>query len=310
VSFLVEDLIQSAKDRTLAPISQNTFETADLVRIHNEEMLLKLVSDIMSVREDFFLSTKTTSLVGGVARYQIPKRAVGNTLKAVFFQSSTTSERKLEKVDVEDRDGFAGQTGDPECFYLEGDEVVLLPTPAASSGSLIFSYYAKPNRLIETSSCAKITNVSSAGGLTTFTVDTDLSADLSVGDKVDFLSGVSPYLLWADEVSITAITASTIEVATTSVDNEAGTVEPQDDDYICPTGYANIPMIPEEFHPVLAQMGAVRVLAALGHLDKWQAAKAELQELRKESLRLIKNRVESSPDMVVHRNGLVNHFRR
>jgi hypothetical protein len=207
----------------------------------------------------------------------------------------------------EDYIGYSGQTGKPEKFLIEGDEVVLLPTPS-ESGTARFRYYWKPNLLIATESCAKITAISSAGGTTTIDVDTDLTASLSTGSEVDFLSAQSPYMLWAFEVALTAISSTQMQMATADIDNAAGTVEPQVGDYICPTGYANIPMLPYEFHPVLAQMIAVRQLAGIGDLNKWNAAKAELKEMRIEAMNFIKNRVETSP-RVLAGQGLVGAFR-
>jgi len=307
MATLTENLLTSAKINSFAPISQTTFQDSDLIVIANEELLSKMVSDIMSVREDFFLSSKTTSIVGGVAFYGVPKGAIGNVLKMVTFQDAGGSQRILNRIDIEESKKYSGSTGEPSEYYLSGDEIVLCPTPSTSSGSIVFSYFRKPSKLIETSSCAKITAVSSAGGTTTFTVDTDLSASLSAGSEVDILSGSNPYLLWADEVAITAITTTTIAVATTGVVNAASVVEPQVGDYICPTSYANIPMIPDEFHPVLSQMVAVRMIASLGDIEKWNLAKAILQENRKDALKLIKNRVETTP-IRVRGNGFVRTF--
>lgn len=308
MSYLLENLIDGAKLRSLAPISQNTFTEDDLTNIANDELLLEVVADLLSVREDFFLTTKEISLRAGVSHYGIPKRAVGNSLKAVFYKNAANDETRLERGDVQDKDLWAGQTGEPEMFYLEGDEIVLVPTPASATGSLVISYFAKPNRLIATASCAKITNISSAGGTTTFTVDTDLSASLTTGDDVDILSAKSPFLLWADEIAITAITSTTIAVATSDVSAADSVVEPQVGDYICPTGYANIPMLPEEFHPYLAQKISNRLIAALGQLDKLQMGEAQAARLRDRALSLVKNRVESAPEILSTRSNLSRFF--
>lgn len=308
MAVFVEDLQASAKLRTLAPTSQSTFTTDDLTTIANEELCLKLVKDIFTAREDFFLTTKDIDLVASVDRVTIPKRSIGGTFKSLWYMENGLIKHRIKRGDEEDLERYAGATGVPEKFLIEGDEVVLLPAPAASTGTVRFRYYARPNLLIATSSCAKITNISSVGGTTTFTVDTDLTADLSIGSKVDFLSAQSPYLLWADDVTITAISSTQIQVTTTEIDNAAGTVEPQVDDYICPTGYANIPMIPYELHPVLAQMMGIRMLAGLGDINKWNAAKVELKEMRSESDGLIKNRVESEPKTLSARNGMVRAF--
>jgi len=309
MSIFVEDLIASAKLRSFAPFSQSTFDTEKALIIANEEMLLKLVKDIFSTREDFFLTSKDVSLVGGVGSVTIPKRSIGGTFKSLWYTENGIVKHRISLGTEEDFEDYSGQTGTPEKFLLEGDEVVLLPTPATTTGAVRFRYYAKPNLLVSTEDCARITGVTSAGGTTTLDVNTDLSGDLSVGSRVDFLSAVSPFLLWADDVTITAISSTQIEVATADIDNAAGTVEPQVGDYICPTGYANIPMLPYEFHPVLAQMMAVRMLAGLGDLNKWNAAKLELKEVREEGMGLIKNRVETEPRRIKPgRNGLVSTF--
>ena len=308
MSALIESLVASAKLRSFAPTSQNTFQTSDVISIANEEMSLKLVGDIFTLREDFFLTSKDVALTAGVDRVSIPKRAIGNTFKSLWYVDGTVR-HEITSANETDVASFSGSTGIPGKFHIEGDEVVLLPTPSSTTGYVRFRYYAKPNELVETSECAKITAVSSASGTTTFTVDTDLSGSLSVGSYVDFVSSKSPYLLWADEVAITAVSATQIQVATTGVDDGSGAVEPQINDYICANGYSNIPMIPVEFHPVLAQMVAVRMLAGLGDLEKWQAAKAELKEMRDESTSLIKNRVETAPK-VLPGQGLLRIFSR
>lgn len=307
MAFFTEDVLTSAKLRSFMPISQTTFQDSDLILVANEELLLKMVSDIISVREDFFLSVKTTAITGGIDHYTIPKGAVGNTIKVLLVRDSNGNERVLDRIDASSRGDFAGQTGAPVKFFFEGDEVVLCPKPDTSTDTLVFVFFKKPNKLIETTSCAKITNISSAGGTTTFTVDTDLTADLSVGATVDFLSAKSPYLLWNDEIAITAITSTTIAVATSDVSNAVGTVEPVVNDYICPSGYANIPQVPDEAYPVLCQMVAVRALASLGDLNKWNAAKAELKEMRSEMMKLMKNRAEATP-ITVTGSGLASIF--
>jgi len=309
MSFLVEDLIESVKDRSFAPISQTTFEDADILRILNEELSLGLVSKIQKQREDFFVTRQTTALVANKDHYLLPKRAVGNSLKALFVTDTNGNKRLLTRREIDRIAEYSATTGESSEFYFEGDQVVLMHAPATAGSSLLFVYSRRPNKLILTTSCAKITAVSSVGGTTTLTVDTDLTASLSVGDDVDFVRTNSPFTIWSEEVDITAITATTIAVATADVIDVDSSVEPGVGDYICPSGYTNIPMIPEEFHPVLAEMGACRMLRSLGDLNKWQAASAVLKEMMGEALDLIKNRAESSPQRPSRKHGLIRNFR-
>ncbi len=309
MSFLVEDLIESVKDRSFAPISQSTFEDADILRILNEELSLRLVSKIQKQREDFFVTRESTSLVANKDHYLLPTRAVGNALRALFVVDTGGNKRLLTRREIDRIGEYSTTVGDSSEFYFEGDEIVLMHAPPSSAGSLLFVYSRRPNKLIATTSCAKITLVSSSLGTTTLTVDTDLTADLAIGDEVDFVRKDSPFTIWSEQVAITNITASTIDVATSDISDVDSSVEPGVDDYICPAGYSNIPMIPEEFHPVLAEMGACRMLRSLGDLTKWQASRAEVKEMLDEALDLIKNRAESSPQRPSRKRGVFANFR-
>ncbi len=307
VDFLVEDLIESAKDRSFVPISQSTFENADILRIGNEE-ILRVVASIIRKREDFFYARQTTTLVAGKDHYLIPKHASGNSLKALFWVSGS-DKRLLTRRDIDELADFSSAQGESGSFYFEGDEIVLV-NPPGSGDSLLFVFSRRPNRLALTEDCAKISSVSSVGGTTTFTVDTDLTASLSVGSDVDFLRATSPFTLWSEAVNVTAITTTTIAVLTADIyDVDGSTVEPAATDYICPTGYANIPMLPIEFHAVLAQRMACRMLGSMGQLEKLQAAKFELKEIEDAALAIIKNRAESAPERPARKRGLITQFR-
>jgi hypothetical protein len=311
MSYLIEDLLESAKKRSFAPISQSTFSDDGLIEIANDELLLHLVADIMQVREDFFLTTKDVALVAAVKHYGIPERAIGNALKAVFYKDAAGRlSPPLPRTDIDAADIYALETGDPQKFYFEGDEVVPVPTPAASSGYLHMAHYQRPNRLVATSECTKITDRTAGASSMTFTVDTDLSAALAVGDKVDIVSAASPFMLWARDVVIEAITATTIQVALSDVVNEASVVEPQVGDYICAKGTSNIPMLPIEFHMILAQMVACAMLHSLGHTDKLNAAEGRLNKMRVAAGLLVKNRAESSPELLKPRNNILGAFTR
>lgn len=302
--FIIEDTIESVKKRTLMPVSQNTFDNAAILLALNETLIDTIVPEILGVRENFFQASKTDSLVANVPYMALPPRAIGNALKAAFLVDSAGNKKPLNTKKVEEQDMYTS-TGEPEGFYIEGDEVRLVPTPSSSVLSLEQLYFQRPNELVLTEECAKITGISSVGGTTTFTVNTDLTADLSVGSKVDFLSTASPFLLWAKDVAITAITSTTIAVATTGVDNEVGTVEPQVDDYICPKQKANYAQIPGELHPWLCQETGCFILEALGHMDKLQAARAKADRMKSKAMKMIASRVEVSPEVVVNRYGFL-----
>jgi hypothetical protein len=309
MSYFVEDLLEAIKNRSFAPISQNTIDDDALISMADDELGLSIVSAICGVKEDFFMTTEDTSVIQNTSHYSIPSRAIANALKKVYLVDSAGNEAPLTYIDASRRNEYE-LTGSPCAYYFEGDEIVLVPKPSATSGTIRFLFPAKPNTLIATSSCAKITG--SAVGVSTvvFDVDTDLSASLTTSSYVDVLSSVAPFKLWKYKALIQAISSTQITLLLSDVIDQAGVnVEPQVNDYICPTGFANIPQIPIVFHSVLAQKMNVRLLGSLGDLNKKAAEQAEYMDILEKALKLIRNRVEASPRKISNRSSLTRYLK-
>lgn len=300
-----EEIVSSSLRRTLAPTSQVTYSTSELVSMANEELLISLVGDILSVREDFFLRLKQVPIVAKVPYYPVPSRAIGNSLKKVFYVDTGGQRVPLRRATIEDESLLSGVTGSPERFLVVGDELRLLPTPAASDGYLEQWYFSRPSTLVETTSVGRIESLLTVGSTVVITVGADLTSLIVPGGKADLLSVASPFLLWSEDVVVSAITATTVTVALSAITDEAGTIQPQVGDYLCPAGTAHIPMVPLEYHPILSQMLACRILEGLADLQKLQAAAAKLGEMRKQSFSLVSNRIESESEPIVNRQGLL-----
>lgn len=302
--YFTEDLVTSIKRSSLAVISDKTFNDTDIIALANEEMLNKVVPDVLSVRENFFLQYQDIPIIANKARYPLPERAIGNALKDLNIVNAQGT--IIDELRPALHDEKFNVTGTSNAFWFSGDEVVLVPTPTSTTNFIRFYYFERPNQLVATTSCAKITAINSAAGTTTFTVNTDLTASLSTGSLVDLLSRKSPFLLWDKDAAITGITSTTIAVSTASVSNEANIVEPQINDYVCPAQYCNIPMIFSEYHPILSELVVSRLMRGYAHLDKLQSVEANLQELRTNAMKLIANRVESNVKHVNAEHSFMN----
>lgn len=303
MSYFTEDLLESIKFRSMAPIGQSTFDDSALLSLAYEELELKLASDLITAREDFFLTSERTSIFTGVSRYSVPSRAIGNAIKALFYIDQSSRAFTLKKIDVSEAYKFSNITGTPIYFAMEGDEVTIYPTPNQSVGQIEFRFAAKPNKLVLSTDCTKITSISTSS-VASFFVNTDLTASISVGSYVDFISTNSPFKIKSYKCAVLQITSSQIDVSLTSVQDGAGAVIPAVGDYVCLSGTSNIPQIPTAFHSVLAQMTAVRLLESLGDINKLQAARGTLEQMRREALALVRNRVEASPDKIRPRRNL------
>lgn len=314
--FKTEDLVASAKRSEFFPISQGTFtDPDDLIAFANEEMQIKLVPMIVSEREDYFLSYADTSLSNLVNHYPITERAIGNALKDVFFLPNVVSSPDvrytLSKLQVHDARSWSTTGVTPGGFFMQGDEIVLVPTPSGLSGNerLRQYYLQRPNKLVPTSYCAKIVSSSISSSQIIFTVDTDISSSgtsglpQASGSKLDFLRGTSPFRLSEIDVVCQGITSTTITVNLSDVQNEAGTTVPQAGDYICPAQTSCIPMLPSEFHSILAELICYRALKALGMTAKLQVCAQNIQDMVKGAMKLMSNRIESEVDVIFDSSG-------
>lgn len=310
--FDTEDLVSAAKRSEFFPVSQTTFtDPDDLIAFANEEMLTKIVPAILSVRQDYFLAQSVVQMRSYLNHYALPERAIGNDLKDLFYLPDSGSidvRYSIPRRQVHDLGAVSSSFGSsPTAFYLKSDEVVIAPTPGSISGSdgLLYFYFMRPSKLVPTAQCGKITAISSAGGTTTFTVNADLTTLVSSGGLIDVLTGRSPFRLPAVDVAITAIAANSIDVATSDVTDESGTLVARVGDFLCPAQTACIPMIPQEFHPILAELICFRALKALGATQHLQVLASNVKDMMAGAMKLISTRVESEPEVVYDRHGLL-----
>jgi hypothetical protein len=292
--FLTEDLVDSVKRRSLVPVSQTTFQDSDIISLANEELAITLVPDIQAVREDLFLTVKEVSIVNGQRAYRLPERAIGSALKTLMYGLDSDSLWELPRIHLS-RAQDSVLSGNPDSFYLKGDYVEVTPSP---NGGGIFQmwYYLRPSAIVPTSEVATITNISGS----TLTVDTDLTGVLSTTTYADIFSNKSPAILKDLDMGISSVASGTIVLsAAPSSDVIVG-------DQIGLAQTINTPMIPVEFHPVLAQAVACRLLEALGDLNKLQSGMAKLGEMRSQALKLISNRVETAVEYFSSPYGISN----
>lgn len=316
--YFTEDLVNAIKLSSFAPTGQATFnDPTDFIFLANEEFQKKLVPHIVKVRQDFFVKHLTTPLVDKINHYPLPERTVGNTLVDLFYLPSTSdlSQKKpIPKINIHDQQLFqSSSTSEVNKCYIEGDEIITVPTPSNPTGNLLYYFLRKPSKIVPTSQCGKITARSVSGPNTVFTVDTDLTSSslttvLSAGSLIDFMQVKSPFICRDIDVAIGTITTTQITVPTASVQDEASRYDPGTNigDYICPAQQSNIPQCPDIFHPIISEMVVCRILRTLGHLDKLQVAKAELVDALRDTWGLIENRIESEVDVMYDQSSLLN----
>lgn len=147
-----QDLIASVKRKISFPVSQNTFTDQDILAFANEEMAISQVPSVMEFHEEYFVFVEEIPLVQGTSRYAIPERALGMKLRDVKYKDVNGNWFDMHRVAPEDKAFFQRNIGTSETlskYYIEGNDVVLLPTLVITDAvSLLFYYFLRPNQLV------------------------------------------------------------------------------------------------------------------------------------------------------------------
>lgn len=291
--YKTEDILKSIKVRSLAPISQGTFQNADLILLANEEQLISLVPDIQKVKENYFLRSVVVPIESGDPEITVPERAIAGGLRGVFLKNGTNRTR-LSQMKISDLE-FGSGSGQASMFFMQDNKIVLYPTPSSANDSLEIWYYSRPSDLVLTTECGKIDVITPDVSTIVFDLDTDLSSSMVVGSNVDIISAKSPNRIQAFNAVIQSITGVTVTLLLSDCIDANETVRPEVGDYLCVAGKTNIPQLPVELHPILCQMVAARLVEALGDTAKLQLVNAKLAEMRGQAMSLLANRVENEP---------------
>jgi hypothetical protein len=166
-----DDLLTSVKRKISFPTSQSTFTDADILAFANEELMISQVPSILSFHEEYFVTKEIQTLKGYQDHYLIPTRAIGMKLRGVFWCDQTygpdaTATQpggnlfEMTRVSSEDKAFFQANVGATRAihkYYIEGNYVVLTPSPDSSpQGSLVLYYFLRPNQLTTTDQAATI----------------------------------------------------------------------------------------------------------------------------------------------------------
>ncbi len=300
-------LIKSIKRRAMIPETQNTFLEEDFLEFANEEMDIGIVPQILQYHEEFFVYTVPVILVANTSRYQIPSRAVGDKLREISYQDSGGNIFEMTRITIEDLPFYQQNLSENrfKAFYIEGAEVVLVPQVSANvSGSLLMSYYLRPNEIVAKERIAFVTGVDLISG--NITVD-KIPDNITVATPVDIVQTLSPRRTLTLDAAITSINSTT---KTMSFDPDMLPPNMVVGDQIALSGECNIPQIPSDLDSMLAQRVAARCLEALGDSQGLTAANVKLQEMEVKTGSIIDNRVEGAPLKIVNRNSTLMSNRR
>jgi hypothetical protein len=288
--FTTTALLASLKRRGMLPSNSDTLSTADFLAIATEELQTYVFKLLMATREEFAVATYDLTLTSGTAAYKIPTRAVGGKLRNVAsYDSSSGTLTPLLRLEPE-RITETANTGSVSGYYLQGDDLVFVPTPG-SAATIRITYFRRPSALVATSAVFTITEK----GTSSVLADT-VPATFSTSETFDIVRCKPPFSILYQDLTVNTVGAHSITLATTvPTDVAVG-------DYVCLAGESPVAQVPVELHPLLSQRTVYKCLEALGD-EKAAVAEASADKMRADALTLLTPRVEGASRPIVNFYG-------
>ena len=293
-----DDLLTGLKRRGVIPSSQSLLMDSDFLGIADDIIRGLLVPLILSLREEYFVSTpETEALVVGQEEYDIPYRAIGRTLRDLKLIDGSTR-KNMTLISLEDEHLFTSYNT-PNSFYFRGDKIVVVPTPTATGYSLQKWYDLVPSRICTVSQAAIVQSIS-----TDSVVCTNVPTTITTGTCIDFIQAKSGSSILGMDATITNQAGNQLDFSTGIVPSTlvAG-------DYISICQTSPVIMLPEEAYPLLETLTCQQILRSIGDFEGATALDATAEKQEKLMKLMMEPRVQGEEKKIVNRNGLLRGAR-
>lgn len=284
------DLLESIKQRAMIPDNQDTWSDERLLVTATEDMRSAIVPLLMSVREEYFVTSEDISVVSGTSRYSIPERSAGQGIRDIIWIDAEGNQNPMTQITLEDGewDTNNGTNGVPYAYRVEWDSIVLSPD-VTSSGTMRVMYVVSPGDLVATSEAVQITGINT---LTNTVSASTVPATWTGSETVDIIRGSAGCEYLAIGSTITNISGTDITLSALPTGLQVG-------DWIALEGESPVPQLPRDLVPLLAQKVVVSVLESMNQRGAAETAEARFQKLITSAMSMISPRVKGGAKKIV-----------
>lgn len=292
-----DELIAAVRRKGRIPDSVPDYTDAVILAEADDVISTYLVPILSSLRQGFLLGSLDVTLTAGTARYTLPESAAGDAIEMVTLIDSAGVEHALSRYDVTE---FAGQNtnnADPYGFTVDGDAIVLFPTPDAAKPTMRVRYARRRSKLVPLTSCVEITAVAPISlQVTGQTKPTGFAA----GAFMDVVRPDAPFPspIINKELNTASVAPAPYNfIFVNGTDTSGAAVG----DYLCLAGETCVLHMPVELHAPIADLTASAILSQMG--DAEGSAQAQSRGVAGvEAFKILAgNRVKQ------HQVSLVNH---
>jgi hypothetical protein len=278
---------------------------ARILQIANNLIIEAVTSEVVTLRQEYFLTSTDMATVADQREYKIPKRSVGRTLRDLKMKSTSGLEpgqviRDMALISIEDSHLY-GAASNPHSFFFKGDKLVLVGDPSGNEYLNIW-YEIKPNKLVSTSRMSTV--VSIAG--TTVTVD-GVPSNITASSKVDFIDGEEGHWFVNDGTDITTLSITSTTIQFSDVDDIPTDLKAGD--YICTAQESGVFQFPDVVYPYLEALMADRILFSVGDFDGQDRMKSDIKRSLSSMQKVMQPRILGESKKIISRNGLLRSSR-
>ena len=300
-----DDMINSARRRTFTPDDTSTFKDQDILDVIDEELNAQVLDKLKELHgENLTVSEDVPKNSKGV--YEIPYRALGNTLRDVSMVSGN-SVYELSQISMSELPDYSADLSsgnNVDAFYIENNTIILT-NPNGGYDSLRLRYMLRPNMLTKLEEAAVISevNVNEIDQTLEIVVEST-GKNFKASADYDIVGGKSPNKIKFYDMTIDSVTtgnAGRLDIPLSYLNGNEDTVKVGD--YITLAGQTPVPNIPTEMHPLLAQAAAVQILESLSDDIALKNAQIRLDKMTRSIQKLVDNRVDFAPKKIKPRHS-------
>ena len=291
-----DQILIGIKRRITIPQSQPLLLNDDILAVADDVVQSRLVPVLISMRQDFFVTTKDVTIVANQVEYDIPSRAVGRTLRDLKRKVDGTGKVDVTLVGIED-EHFSALTGIPNQFYFKGDKVCLSPKPSGGGDILEMWYELMPSKLTTTDKAGRIVSI----GTSDVTVS-QVPSTFEIGTVCDIVAGQAGHSCKLLDSAITNIAGNVIHFASLPSNVAVG-------DYVTVAGYSPVMQLPDECYPYLETETCYRLLQSISDYEGAKFLQADIEVELKNLKMLLEPRIQGEATKIIPRMGLARGAR-
>lgn len=295
MAYTTTEMLDAIKVRAAMPTSQNTYTSARILAIADDELRSYFIPLIMKAREYYYAYDVTTAL-NATGVYDIHTRAIGAKLVNAYLLSGTTKRNLVWLSEEEMTDTDQPPRGGPGIF-LKRSQVHLKPASTGDT-SIVQTILLRPGDLVLTSAAAQITAIDTGTKTLTFAAST-IPTTWTTANLFDLVQATPHF----DTLSIDQVATSV--TSTTIVMSSALSSRLVVGDWVSLAGQTPIVQIPVELQSLHVTKCAATILRAQGSKDSADRAEREVREMEKNVWPIYTNRIQDEGKKIVPRNQLL-----